>query len=161
MKDIETYKPYFQHKPDCAQRTVAPDPAWQAHIEMNNVCTCGMFQALSDLEAHLSTSNGMTEEEIERIASEYDQDELNDSRQDGYVTSADVQAFELGIKCGLRYARDRGMLASSNVPVVTVDAIMEVHRKWLDDVDCYDDWIVDAFSDLRSRLTTLFPPPRH
>ena len=53
MKDIETYKPYFQHKPDCAQRTVAPDPAWQAHIEMNNVCTCGRDQALSDLAATL------------------------------------------------------------------------------------------------------------
>ena len=115
MKDIETYKPYFQHKPDCAQRTVAPDPAWQAHIEMNNVCTCGRDQALSDLEAHLSTSNGMTEDEIERISDE--QEAIAQMAFD----PEDIKAYTVGFKSGLRYARDRGMLSSSNVPVVTDD----------------------------------------
>lgn len=112
-----------------------------------------IFEVIAALEqAHLSTSNGLTDGEIEEVA---------EQKAELWGDHANKPLIRTVWRDTLRYARDRGMLPSSNVPVVTVDAIMEVHRKWLDDVDCYDDWIVDAFSDLRSRLTTLFPPPRH
>ena len=73
-------------------------------------------EALPHLEAiaaHLSTSNGMTEEEIERIS-----DEQETIAQMAFDPE-DITAYTVGFKSGLRYARDRGMLAPSNVPVVT------------------------------------------
>lgn len=52
-------------------------------------------------------------------------------------------------------ASRQGETTVAAAPSVTADQIMEVHRKWLDEVDCYDDWNKDAFISLRSRLNTL------
>lgn len=134
MKDIETLNDHIEAIRGTLKIAVADTKA-------QGLTRTWAQEALPHLEAlaaHLSTSNGMTEEEIDRVARELAKES----------TAPDAET-------------PNWMIASSNVPVVTVDAIMEVHRKWLDDVDCYDDWNVDAFSDLRSRLTTLFPasPP--
>ena len=83
--------------------------------QANQECTDEQLERCYALRDRLSLTQpkeGLSDEEIDRIASEHDQDELNDSRQDGYVTSADSHAFELGIKCGLRYLRDKGLLAA-------------------------------------------------
>lgn len=87
------------------------DTIREALMEGGHVARIQALAALSELETQ--PKEGLSDEEIDRIASEHDQDELNDSRQDGYVTSADSHAFRLGIKCGLRYACDKGLLSPS------------------------------------------------
>ena len=53
-----------------------------------------------------------------------------------------------GYVCGMKDACDLGYLGG-----LSVDEVMQVHRKWMDEMDCYDDWNPDAFEDLRARLT--------
>ena len=70
-------------------------------------------------------------------------------RENGSDKEADIWAR--GVMSGMIQARDNGYLAPA--AGLTVEEFMDIHRKWLDDVHCYEDWNTNAFTDLRALLT--------
>lgn len=66
----------------------------------------------------------LTDEEIKRILNTNCYEDLNDSRQGGYVTSSDHDAYDMGMLAGLLYARDGGYLAPAKL--LPMDEVMEV-----------------------------------
>ena len=62
----------------------------------------------------------LSDEMIKRILNANTYEDLSDSRQGGYVTSSDHDAYDMGMIAGLKYARDKGYpKPSQTTPVIT------------------------------------------
>ena len=70
-------------------------------------------KAIAQAEAQEGQAGELSDEEIKRILNANTYEDLNDSRQGGFVTSSDHDAYDMGMIAGLKYARDHGYLKPS------------------------------------------------
>ena len=61
---------------------------------------------IAQAEAQEGQAGELSDEAIKRILNANTYEDLNDSRQGGYVTSSDHDSYDMGMIAGLKYARD-------------------------------------------------------
>lgn len=77
------------------------------------------FEAIAQAEREAQAGE-LSDEVIKRILNANTYEDLNNSRQGGYVTSSDHDAYDMGMIAGLKYARDKGYpKPSQTTPVIT------------------------------------------
>mgnify|MGYP003423298229 FL=1 len=77
-------------------------------------------KAIAQAEAQEGQAGELSDEEIKRILNANTYEDLNDSRQGGYVTSSDHDAYDMGMIAGLKYARDHYLKPSQAIEALEV-----------------------------------------
>jgi hypothetical protein len=77
----------------------------------------------------------LSDDAIKRILDANTYEDLNDSRQGGYVTGSDHDTYDMGMIAGLKYARDHGYLKPSQAGELSDEELQHRAIRWSCDHD--------------------------